>query len=94
MTQRKTYKKNKGYVPGIATIGNKIIYIENRDGNANVKFEQASTLKRSYELLLSEGLKVNRSRMDAGSYSKEIIDVVDKYSKLFLYQSKQECKRV
>ena len=80
---KKTYKKNKGYVPGIATIGNKIIYIENRDGNANVKFEQASTLKRSYELLLSEGLKVNRSRMDAGSYSKDIIDVVDKYSKLF-----------
>lgn len=80
---KKTYKKNKGYVPGIATIDNKIVYIENRDGNANVKFEQAATLKRSYELLLSEKIKVNRSRMDAGSYSKEIIDVVDKYSNLF-----------
>jgi len=32
---------------------------------------------------LSENISVNRSRMDAGSYSKEIIDVVDKYSKLF-----------
>jgi len=80
---KKTYKKNKGYVPGVATIDDKIVYMENRDGNANVKFEQASTLRRAYELLLSEGIKVNRSRMDAGSYSKEIIDVVDKHSKLF-----------
>ena len=80
---KKTYKNNKGYVPGVATIDDKIVYLENRDGNANVKFEQASTLSRAYELLLSENISVNRSRMDAGSYSKEIIDVVDKYSKLF-----------
>jgi hypothetical protein len=78
-----TYKKSKGYLPGIATIGDKIVYIENRDGNANVKFEQARTLERAYHLLESEAIKVNRSRMDAGSYSKEIIDVVDKNSQLF-----------
>jgi hypothetical protein len=78
-----TYKKCKGYLPGVATIGDKIVYIENRDGNANVKFEQAGTLGRAYKLLESEGVKVNRSRMDAGSYSKEIIDVVDKNSQLF-----------
>ena len=80
---KRTYKKNKGYFPGVATIENKIVYIENRDGNANVKFKQAETLQRSYELLLEEGIHINRSRMDAGSYSKEIIDVVDRYSKLF-----------
>jgi len=80
---KRTYKKNKGYFPGVATIENKIVYIENRDGNANVKFKQAETLQRSYELLLEEGVHINRSRMDAGSYSKEIIDVVDKYSKIF-----------
>ena len=80
---KRTYKKNKGYFPGVATIEDKIVYIENRDGNANVKFKQAETLQRSYELLLEEGIRINRSRMDAGSYSKEIIDVVDKYSKMF-----------
>lgn len=80
---KRTYKKNKGYVPGIATIGDKIIYVENRDGNANVKFKQAATLKRAYELLEGENIKVNRSRMDAGSYAKEIIDIVDKNSNLF-----------
>jgi len=80
---KRTYKKNKGYVPGIATIGDKIVYIENRDGNANVKFEQAGTLTRAYDLLKSEGITVNRSRMDAGSYSKDIIDVVSRNSKRF-----------
>jgi hypothetical protein len=80
---KRTYKKNKGYFPGVATIDDKIVYIENRDGNANVKFKQAETLQRSYGLLLEEGIRINRSRMDAGSYSKEIIDVVDKYSNLF-----------
>lgn len=80
---KKTYKKNKGYFPGVATIDNKIVGIENRDGNANVKFKQENTLERFYTLLESEGISINRSRMDAGSYSKEIIDVVDKHSKLF-----------
>jgi hypothetical protein len=84
---KKTYKKNKGYFPGIATINDKIVYIENRDGNANVKFKQAETLTRAYELLLSENISINRSRMDAGSYSKEIIDVVDKFSKSFYIRS-------
>jgi len=28
---------NTGYFPGVATIGNTIVYVENRDGNANVK---------------------------------------------------------
>lgn len=79
----KTYKKTQGYFPGIATIGDHVVYVENRDGNANVKFEQAGTLQRSYQCLANEGIKVNRSRLDAGSYAKDIIDVVDKNSKLF-----------
>lgn len=80
---KRTYKQTKGYFPGVATIGNKIVYIENRDGNANVKFEQAATLTRAYDLLRENGIKVNRSRMDAGSYSQDIIDVVASNSKLF-----------
>jgi len=80
---KRTYKGNTGYCPGIATIGNRIISVENRDGNANVKFKQAETLIRTYSLLESENISINRSRMDAGSYSKDIIDVVDAHSKLF-----------
>jgi hypothetical protein len=51
-----TYKHVKGYCPGVATIGNKIVYIENRDGNANVKFEQAATLSRAYNLSNNNGI--------------------------------------
>jgi len=80
---KRTYKHCNGYFPGVATIGNKIVYIENRDGNANVKFEQENTLSRAYDLLDENGIKINRSRMDAGSYSKEIIKVVASNSKLF-----------
>jgi hypothetical protein len=80
---KRTYKQCNGYCPGVATIQDKIVYIENRDGNANVKFEQASTLTRAYDLLKESGIKINRSRMDAGSYAKEIIEVVSSNSKLF-----------
>jgi len=80
---RKTYKKNTGYFPGVASIGNKIVYIENRDGNANVKTAQAETLQRAYTLLKKNGIHIHRSRMDAGSYAKEIIEVVAKYSQYF-----------
>jgi len=80
---KKTYKMNTGYFPGVATIGDKIVYIENRDGNANVKTAQAETLTHGYKLLNDNKIYINRSRMDAGSYSKDIVEVVAKYSQLF-----------
>ena len=80
---KRTYKMNTGYFPGVATIAEKIVYIENRDGNANVKTAQHETLERAYKLLRKNKIKINRSRMDAGSYSEEIVKVVAKYSKLF-----------
>jgi len=79
----KTYKKSTGYFPGICTIGEKVVYIENRDGNANVKTCQAQTLTNAYRLLSDNGIKVYRSRMDAGSYAKDIIEVVAANSELF-----------
>jgi len=80
---KKTYKMTTGYFPGVATIGNMIVHIENRDGNANVKTGQAETLRRAYTSLESNGITVNRSRMDAGSYSEDIIKVAAEHSKLF-----------
>ena len=80
---KRTYKKNTGYFPGIATIGDKIVYVENRDGNANVKTGQAETLERAYKLLNDNKISINRSRMDAGSYSEAIIKTVAKNSRLF-----------
>ena len=61
----------------------RIIYIENRAGNANVKLGQANTIERIGKLVKDNKLSLYRSRMDAGSYSQEIIDAVSKISELF-----------
>ena len=80
---KKTYKMNTGYFPGIATIGDKIVGIENRDGNASVKTAQPETLSRIYKSLSDNKINISNSRMDAGSYSKEIIETVAKNSQHF-----------
>ncbi len=90
---KKSYKMKRGYFPGVSTIGKHIVHIENRNGNSNVKYKQADTLKNAYSLLKSKNIKVNRSRMDCGSFSKEIIDVVEKNSKL-LYIRAQRCSEL
>ncbi|TXD55040.1 IS1380 family transposase [Polaribacter sp. IC066] len=87
---KKSYKMKRGYFPGVSTIGKYIVHIENRNGNTNVKYKQADTLKSSYSLLKSKNIKINRSRMDCGSFSKDIIDVVEKNSNL-LYIRAQRC---
>ena len=70
-----SYKKANGYLPGIAQINLHPFYIENRDGNANVKFEQAETLERAFAHLKANGIKVDKARMDCGSYSQEVVEV-------------------
>ena len=55
-----TYKKFLGYRPGVYVIGDKIVYIENSDGNTNVRFHQADTHKRFFALLESRNIRVNR----------------------------------
>lgn len=67
----------------MAVIGDLIVGIENRDGNANVRFHQQDTLERIYSNLESEDIHVKRSRMDCGSCSREIVETVEKHSELF-----------
>jgi len=71
-----SYKKAFGYFPGIAQIDGYPFYIEGRDGNANVKFEQGATLERAFEMAEGKGVKFGRARMDCGSYSEEIVKMV------------------
>jgi hypothetical protein len=87
---KKSYKMKRGYFPGVSSIGKHIVHIENRNGNTNVKYKQADTLKNVYSLLETKSLKINRSRMDCGSFSKEIIDVVEQYSEI-IYIRAQRC---
>ena len=78
-----TYKKFTGYSPGVAVIGDHIVGIENRDGNANVRFHQQDTLERIFTRLEENGIRVNRARMDCGSCSEEIVDTVKAHCKHF-----------
>jgi len=72
-----SYKKADGYFPGVTTVGNLIVGIENRDGNANVRFHQKDTLKNIIERLETEcRVLIRNFRADCGSYSEEIIDYV------------------
>jgi hypothetical protein len=80
----------RGYFPGIATIGKNIVYFENRNGNSNVKYKQAHTLEATYKLLKDKAIEINRSRMDCGSFSQEVLEMVKKHSKLF-YIRAQRC---
>jgi hypothetical protein len=87
---RKSYKMKNGYFPGVGTIGKHIVSFENRNGNTNVKFKQAETLQAAYDMLKNNSIGIDRSRMDCGSFTKEVIDVVEKNCKRF-YIRAQRC---
>ena len=78
-----SYKSQKGYFPGVATISNIPVYIEGRNGNCNVKTAQLSTHKRALGLLAGKGVKPRYARMDCGSYIKEVTDHLHKGDILF-----------
>lgn len=87
---KKGYKMVHGYFPGVASIGKNIVYLENRNGNSNVKFEQENTLENVFNLLAKNKISINRSRMDCGSFTQKVIEKVEKHSKQF-YIRAQKC---
>jgi hypothetical protein len=86
-----SYKKIEGYFPGVCIINGMPVYIENRSGHSNVKYLQEETLERAFTLFREEGITVAKSRMDCGSYSRKIIDVVEANCKTF-YIRAQKCE--
>ena len=78
-----TYKKFTGYSPGVAVVGDSIVGIENRDGNANVRFCQQHTLERVFTRLKRNGIRIDRARMDCGSCTEEIVDTVEAHCNHF-----------
>ena len=90
---KKSYKMKLGYFPGVATIGRNIVYFENRNGNTNVKFKQHETLQDVFNLLKNNEIKIRRSRMDCGSFTKEVINTIAENSELF-YIRAQRCEEL
>jgi len=80
---KKTYKMVNGYFPGMATIQGMPVYFENRDGNMNVKTDQGQLLERCFAMLLASNILIGKARMDAGSYTKGIVKVVERSCEKF-----------
>lgn len=53
------------------------------DGNTNVRFHQEDTLKRIFERLENARIHINRARMDCGSCSEAMVEMVEKHSRHF-----------
>lgn len=87
---KKSYKMVRGYFPGVATIGKNIVWLENRNGNSNVKFKQEETLEQTFKGLEEAGVRIAKSRMDCGSFTQKVITVVEKNSEKF-YIRAQRC---
>lgn len=84
-----SYKKERGYFPGVASIENTPVYIENRNGNCQVKFNQIDTIKRVFGVLKNNGVKPARCRMDCGSYLKEVCDYFHQEGIIFYIRAEQ-----
>ena len=78
-----TYKRFRGYRVAAAVIGDKIALVENADGNTNVRFRQADTLRRFFTRIEEAGIRVDRFRADCGSCSKDIVSEVERHSRRF-----------
>ena len=82
---KRTYKKEFGYCPGVATIGNTVVFIENRNGNSDAKTLQFETLTRMFQILKEQKVSIKNFRADGASYQLDIVDLVQKQvSKFYL----------
>lgn len=99
-----SYKGFRGYSPGVAVLTDMctgddvIVGVENRDGNANVKFHQTDTLDRVFDRLDRHGLWATKVRCDCGSYSNEIIGTIMRHCHKFyiranMYEALRESLR-
>ena len=81
-----TYKGHDGYSPACAVLTSLrenldiIAGIENRDGNATVKFHQEDTLMRILLNIIEQGIRIRYARVDCGSYSKEVVRLLMEHS--------------
>ncbi len=66
-----------------------IDYLENRDGNANVRFMQAETHRRFFEMMRSFGIHVRSFRADCGSYSEDIVKMVMEHTDKFYIRAER-----
>jgi len=84
----RTYKNKTGYQPGVGLIGSKVVFVENRNGNSTAHVLQEDTLKRMFDLLLENNIKISKFRADSASYNWKTIQTIDKYSETFYVRAR------
>ena len=87
LDSKRTYKKEFGYCPGVATIGNTVVFIENRNGNSDAKTLQFETLTRMFKILKEQKISIKNFRADGASYQLDIVDLVQKHVSNFYLRS-------
>lgn len=87
---RMTYIKEKGYNPGVGIIGDKIVYVENRNGNSDAQTFQEKTISRMFKLLKGEGIDVDVFRADSASYLFQVIETAKKYVNRFYIRARND----
>lgn len=88
-----SYKKQRGYFPGVATVGPLIIGIENRQGNSNVKFEQVDEITRMLDNIESHDMSVHMFRADCGSFIKELVEQLFLRTEVFYLRASSSADR-
>ena len=86
---KRTYKQCQGYQPGVACIGEHIVYLEGRNGNSQAKYQQAETLNRAFSLLGNEQISIKRFRADSASYQQSVVKLVSQQSERFYIRAKR-----
>ena len=85
---KNTYKKAYGYCPGVGLIGKSVVYVENRNGNSDVRTFQDQTLTRMFNLLDDHNIKIKAFRADSGSYLNEVVKLVSKKANHFYIKAR------
>lgn len=88
-----SYKKKRGYFPGVMTSGPLLIGVENRQGNSNVKFEQVEELTRMLDNIEAHGLHVRMFRADCGSFIKELVEELSLRTETFYLRAGSSAER-
>jgi hypothetical protein len=83
-----TYLKQRGYTPGVAFIGNHVVYIENRNGNSDPQTLQQDTLSRMFEMLKGQGIRIDKFRADSASYQLSTLSVISKNVNTFYIRTR------
>ncbi len=71
-----TYKKFRGYQPGVSFMGKIPVYVEGRNGNTPASFKMGDALRNNLDLLAERNIKVKMFRSDAAAYQHEVIELM------------------